>query len=103
MNCKLTRPAHIPTEQWERAVRDFETYRRELPNLLQQGHAGRYAVIKGDQVLGIWDTIDDALQAADDRFGAEPVATFKINPLDIERFALMDARSPAEKEMVCPS
>ena len=103
MNLRLTRPAHVSPEQWERAQRDFETYRRQLPNLLQQGHAGKYALIKDDQVLGVWDTLDEALKAADERFGAEPAATFKINPLDVERFALMDAQVPSGKELACSS
>jgi hypothetical protein len=70
----------------------LETYRRELSRLLREGHAGRYALIKNDQVLSIWDTVGDALQAAGERYGMEPVATCKINPLDIERFALLDSQ-----------
>ncbi len=84
MNPSLTRPAHVTPEQWERALRDLETYRRQLPRLLQEGHAGKYALIKDDQVLSIWDTVGDVLQAAGERFGTDPVATYKINPLDVE-------------------
>ena len=103
MNSPLTRPTHVSIEQWERAQRDLETYRRHLPRLLQEGHAGRYALIKDDQVLSTWDTVGDALQAAGERFGLEPVATFKINPLDIERFALLDNHVHSGKEAECPS
>jgi len=81
------RPAHVSAEQWERALRDFATYRQQLPHLLSEGHAGRYAMIKDGQVLSVWDTVGDALQAAGERFGMEPAATFKINPLDMQRFA----------------
>src|SRR6266436_1026521 len=98
MNPSLTRPPHVSAEEWERAQRDLETYRRRLPRLLQEGHAGRYALIKDDQVLSIWDTVGDALQASGERFGLDPVATYKINPLDVERFALLDAQSPPGKE-----
>jgi hypothetical protein len=91
MNPSPTRPAHVPAEQWERALRDLATYRRELPRLLQEGLAGRYALIKDDQIVSIWDTVGDALQAAGERFGTDPVATFRINPLDVQRFALLDA------------
>jgi len=103
MNPSLVRPAHIPSEQWERALRDLETYRRQLPRLLQEGHAGRYALIKDDQVVSIWDTVGDALQAAGERFGAEAVATYRINPLDLERFAWLDAQVQSGKEAECPS
>lgn len=95
------RPAHVPPAQWDRAQRDLETYRRELPHLLQNGHAGKYAIIKDDQIVSICDTVGDALQEAGDRFGLEPVATYQINPRDVERFALVDAQSA--KEVECPS
>ncbi len=39
--------------------REIETYRRELPNLLAQ--KGKYVVIRGDSVVGIRDTFEDAL------------------------------------------
>ena len=103
MNVPLTRPPHVSAEQWERALRDLATYRRELPRLLQEGQAGRYALIKNDQVVSVWDTVVDALQAAAERFGPEPVATYKINPLDVERLTLLDAPLPPGKEAACPS
>ena len=103
MNAPPTRPSHVSPEQWDRAQRDLQTYRRELPRLVQEGHAGRYALIRDDQVVSIWDTVGDALQAAGERFGLEPVATYQINPLDIERFALLDAQAAAGKEAACPS
>ena len=103
MNSLPARPAQVSPEQWDRAQRDLQTYRRELPRLLQEGHAGRYAIIRDDQVVGIWDSLDDALVAAGERFGLEPVATYRINPLDVERFALLDAQAPAGKGAACPS
>ena len=103
MNLSLTRPSHVSPEQWERALRDLDTYRQQLPRLLQEGHAGRYALIKDDRVLSIWDTVGDALQAAGERFGMEAVATYKINPLDVERFAFLDAQAQTDKEAGCPS
>jgi hypothetical protein len=102
MNPTLSRPSHVSAEQWERAQHDLDTYRRELPRLLREGHAGRFALIKDDQILSIWDTVGDALQAAGDRFGLDPVATYKINPLDVEPFALLDAQVQQGKEAVCP-
>jgi hypothetical protein len=88
VNVLPPRPPQVSPEQWDRAQRDLQTYRRELPRLLQEGHAGRYAIIKDDQIVSLWDTLGDALQAAGERFGLEPVATYQINPLDVERFAL---------------
>jgi hypothetical protein len=102
MDSLPTRPGHVSVAPWERAQRDLETYRRELPRLLQEGNAGKYAIIKDDQVVSIWETLGDALQAAGERFGLEAVATYHINPLDVERFALAVAQ-PAGKEAACPS
>lgn len=103
MNPPLTRPCHVSPEQWERARRDLETYRRHLARLLEEGHAGRYALVKDDQVISVWDTVGDALEAAGERFGIEPVATYKINPLDVERFAFLDAQVHSGEEAECPS
>ncbi len=99
----VARPGHVSAEQWDRAQRDLQTYRRELPRLLQEGHAGKYAIIRDDQIVSIWDTLGDALQATGDRFGLEAVATYQINPLDVERFALVDAQAQAAKEAQCLS
>jgi hypothetical protein len=74
---------------------EFATYRRELPRLLEAGQAGRYALIRGDEVLTIWDTQRDALQGGCERFGLEPFAIHKIDPRDVERFALWDAQQEA--------
>ncbi len=103
MDCLPTRPPQVSSEQWERAQRDLQTYRRELPRLLREGHAGRYAIIREDQVVGIWDSVGDALQAAGERFGLEPVATYRINPLDVDRFALLEAQPASGKGAACPS
>jgi hypothetical protein len=39
---------------------EIATYRRELRRLLAEGHAERFVLIKGDEVIGVWDTSDDA-------------------------------------------
>lgn len=59
--------------------RELQTYERELPNL--RAHEGRYALIHGDNVVGIFDTFTDALTAGYDRFGLEP---FMAQPIETE-------------------
>lgn len=80
--------------------REAETYRREVGQLLAEGHAGRYALLKGDAVVSIWDTQRDALQAGRDQFGLEDIAVVKIDPHDPERFRLIDARKASNQ---CPA
>jgi hypothetical protein len=80
--------------------KEIAAYRRALPRLLEEGHAGRQALVKGDQVLSVWDTRADAFQHAYDRFGLdEPFLVQRIDPRDTERLALLDAQTEAS----CPS
>jgi hypothetical protein len=68
---------------------EWETYKRELCRLLDEGNAGRHAVLHGDQVESIWDTYSDALQHAYDRFGLEKrFAVKRIDPRDEKRLGL---------------
>jgi hypothetical protein len=60
---------------------EARTYFRELPRLLDEGHEGRVALIKGDEVLSIWDTEGDAYQAGSDLFFLKGEA-FLAQPID---------------------
>src|SRR5436309_1264278 len=90
MNWLHAVPTPVPSEDRDRLVRDLETYRRELPRLLQEGFAGRYAIIREGQVVGVWESQDAALEAVCSRFGLEPVAIYRINEHDVQRFARLD-------------
>lgn len=46
----------------------YEAKREEL----EAAHTGKYVLIKGDEVIGIFDTLDDALRVAVKRFGRGP-------------------------------
>src|SRR5438034_6019266 len=59
---------HMPENMKVRAA-EINTYMREMPRLLHDGHDGRFALISGDQLIGLWDTHADAMQAGYDRFG----------------------------------
>jgi len=103
MTIPLPYPPSASPEDQERAEQAFGTYRRELPQLLAQGHAGRFALLHGGQVVSIWDTQSDAIQAGRLLFGMEPIAVHKINPLDVQRFALLDIQTSQGTEAACPS
>lgn len=70
----------------DRIKEEIRTYVRELPRLIAEGHAGRFVLIKGDEVLSVWDTFDDACQAGRERFpfGVAFLAQ-PIDPRDLDR------------------
>jgi hypothetical protein len=92
-------PALSPPAGSGAVAPEFAAYLRELPRLLAEGHAGRYALLKGDEVLSVWDTQRDVLQAGYERFGLEPFTVKKIDPHDPERLAAIRATEAA----ICPS
>jgi hypothetical protein len=63
----------------QKIKREIKTYRRELPRLLAEGQEGRVALIKGDEVVSLWDTFDEAYQAGRERFGLD---VFIAQPVD---------------------
>ena len=61
-----------PAEPGSRITHEWETYRREVGRLLAEGQEGRFALIKADQILGLFDTCDEARAAGARRFLLEP-------------------------------
>ena len=56
------------------------TYDRELPNLL--ANEGKFVLIRGDAVAGIFDSYHDALQVG--------YAKFKLDPFFIRQISAME-------------
>ncbi len=66
---------------------DMVAFWRELPRLLTDGNEGRYALVYGGQVISVWDTMGDAVQAGADKFG--PLAKCLTPPIkqrDLDRW-----------------
>ncbi len=59
---------------------ELHTLYRELPRLLSDGVAGRFAVIRGTQIDSLWDTRHDASQYAHEKFDDPIFLTQKIDP-----------------------
>lgn len=99
-------PVNLTPSGWKALKlyeREIATYRRELPRLLEEGYAGQYALIKGDDILNVWETQGDAIQAGRERFGLDPICVKKIDPRDPELYAVLDAYLKAQKDNSCPS
>jgi hypothetical protein len=56
--------------------KEFATYKTKLPELHEQ--QGKFAVIHGDSLFGVYGTYDDALKAAYDKYGLEPFLVKQI-------------------------
>jgi hypothetical protein len=47
---------------------EWNTFRRELPRLLAEGHEGKFALLKGTEVIGIYDTWEAGYDAGLERY-----------------------------------
>lgn len=56
--------------------REMATYQANLMDILSS--EGRFVVIKGDEILGMWDFYEEALEAGYDEYGLEPFLVKKI-------------------------
>jgi len=58
--------------------KELETYTRELPRLLAEGKQGKYVLIRGEEVGGVFATRDAGLDAGYDRYGLRPFLVKEI-------------------------
>jgi hypothetical protein len=56
---------------------EMSTYQAHQLELLPQNE-GRFVVIKGQEIAGAYDTYEDALQAAYDRYGLGPFLVKRV-------------------------
>ena len=70
-------PARVP-EKLQPLAEEICTYFRELPRLLQEGQEGKFALIRGNDLLGLWDLREDAQETGYDRFGMDK---FMVQPI----------------------
>jgi hypothetical protein len=57
-------------------IAELITYKNNLDRLLE--HKGEYVLIKGDEVVGYYPTLDAALDAGAERFGEQPALIKEI-------------------------
>lgn len=81
-------PGEVHAEEWE-------TYRREVGRLLAEGNEGRFILIKGKEIIGIWDKREDALVMGYQKYLLQPFLVHQIQ----ERERLLRVRAPRR----CPS
>src|SRR5579872_2164036 len=54
-------------------ARDWNFYCREVGRLLAEGNEGRWVLIHGEKIIGIWDTVEEVDRVRLDRFFMQPV------------------------------
>jgi hypothetical protein len=59
---------------------ELSAYARLLPTLL--GQIGKYALVKGDDLVGVFDTYEDAVKTGYDHFTVSPFLVKKISPAE---------------------
>ena len=59
---------------------EIETYNSKLPELIAS--AGKFVVIRGQDIAGTFDTYNDGLKFAYHQFGLEPFLIKKISPAE---------------------
>jgi hypothetical protein len=57
---------------------EWNTYRREVGRLLAEGHAGKFVLIKGSQVVALYDAWDAALEAGHRLYLLEPFLVHEV-------------------------
>ncbi|HEY1376520.1 MAG TPA: hypothetical protein VGF55_06980 [Gemmataceae bacterium] len=52
---------------------EWNFYRRVVGRLLAEGHEGKWVLIKGEEIIGIWDRPEDADRVRLERYPTQPV------------------------------
>ena len=61
-------------------TRDSTAFQRELPRLLAEpANCGRFALLHNEQVIELFDTFEEGVQAGYDRFGLLPFLVLEVN------------------------
>lgn len=62
--------------------KELETFNRELPNLLAQNGEGKFVVICGEEVTGIYEAYADAIKVGYEKCGLNPFLVKKIQTVE---------------------
>jgi hypothetical protein len=57
---------------------EWNVYRREVGRLLAEGHEGRWVLIKGEEIIGLWGTREEAFTVASKRHLMQPCLVHQI-------------------------
>jgi hypothetical protein len=61
-----------PAEPGSALAAEWETYRREIGRLLAEGLEGKAVLIKGDEIVGIYETWQEAREVGLEKYYQQP-------------------------------
>jgi hypothetical protein len=73
---------------------ELETYKNQLSQQLA-GSEGKFVLISGSDVLGVYDTYQDALAAGYEKLGLKPFLVKKVSSIEAISFFT--------RELTCPT
>lgn len=65
--------------------KELETYKKNLAEL-KDGNEGKFALVHGDDVVGIFVAYEDAVKSGYERFKLEPFLVKKIEAVEAVQF-----------------
>jgi hypothetical protein len=71
--------------------KEMITYGKKLPSLIAQ--QGKFVLIQGDDVVGVYDSYEDALKFGYERFKLDPFLVKQIAPAERVSFFTRDIGS----------
>jgi hypothetical protein len=63
---------------------EIETYRQQLPSLLLE--EGKFALVHGRELVGVFDSYQDALTAGYEKFSVQPFLVKQIKAIEQVHF-----------------
>jgi hypothetical protein len=66
--------------------KEYQAYKNIKDSLISQGHAGKFVVIKGDQIFDIFLTYEDALRQGLKEYGNIPFLIKEISTVEKVNF-----------------
>jgi len=85
-----------PPEPDSPLSREWNFYRGEVGRLLKDGHEGQFVLIKGEQIIGIWGTREEAKTVALQKYLMQPCLIQQVRSR--EPIVRMSARFLTELE-----
>jgi hypothetical protein len=79
-------PQPLP-ESLKPLEREIATYYRELPRILEAGQEGKYALIRDEQLVRVFDTLVEADEVGHELFGLDRFMAQKIRARDVAGLA----------------